>query len=212
MTVCEIFSSIQGESSYAGLPCTFVRLSGCNLRCAYCDTKYSYNGGTELSLEEILRQINSAGVNLVEITGGEPLVQGRETIILTRDLLDGGYDVLIETNGSLNINDIDKRATIILDVKTPGSGMSTKMDFSNFDRIKPRDEIKFVLCDRCDYEWSKKIIFEHRLTESCKILFSPVTGKLEPSLLAEWIVEDRLNVRLNIQVHKYIFGPDKRGV
>jgi len=212
MKVCEIFSSIQGESSYAGLPCTFVRLAGCNLRCSYCDTEYAYDSGTEMSVGQIMNHVRSAGVNLIEITGGEPLVQDRETIVLTRDLLDGGCEVLIETNGSLSIKDIDKRATIILDMKTPGSGMSTKMDFSNLDRVKPGDEIKFVLCDKCDYEWSKKIIFEHRLKERCKILFSPVTGKLKPSLLARWIVEDRLHVRLNIQVHKYIFDPDKRGV
>ncbi len=212
MKVCEIFTSIQGESSHAGLPCTFVRLSGCNLRCSYCDTEYAYDSGTDMSMNEILHRVGSAGVNLVEITGGEPLAQGLETIILTGDLLDGGYEVLIETNGSFSIKDIDKRATIILDVKTPGSGMSAKMDFSNFDRIKLRDEIKFVLCDRSDYEWSKKIISVRRLTERCKILFSPVAGKLTPALLAGWILEDGLDVRLNIQVHKYIFGPDKRGV
>lgn len=212
MNVCEIFTSIQGESTYAGLPCTFIRLSGCNLRCTYCDTKYAYEDGIELSVEEILGKVKSAGIDLVEITGGEPLLQEKETDNLIRSLIDHGNDVLIETNGSFSIKGIDKRATVILDVKTPCSGMSDKMDLLNFDRIKKLDEIKFVLCDRNDYEWSKDIIASYRLAEKCKVLLSPVFGALEPRRLAEWILEDRLDVRLNLQLHKYIFGPDARGV
>ena len=212
MKVCEIFTSIQGESSFAGLPCSFVRLSGCNLRCTYCDTKYSYDEGVEMSIDEVVRRVESAGVPLVEITGGEPLIQGIETISLIRILLDRGYTVLVETNGSMNIRDIDSRARIILDIKTPGSGMNHKMDFTNLEIIKNSDEVKFVICGRDDYEWSKKIISHHRLEEKCTVLLSPGFGMLQPRHLAAWIIEDRLRVRLNIQIHKYIFDPKERGV
>src|SRR5512139_292363 len=150
LRVCEIFTSIQGESTYAGLPCTFVRLTGCNLRCTYCDTQYSYDNGIEMTLTDIIGRVRHAGIKLVEITGGEPLLQREETLLLTRALLDEGYEVLIETNGSRSIRDIDKRAVIILDVKTHGSGMSEEMDFSNFALLKPSDEVKFVICDRAD--------------------------------------------------------------
>lgn len=212
MKVCEIFTSIQGESTYAGLPCTFVRLAGCNLRCLYCDTRYSYYNGIEMTVGDIIGRVKQAGVKLVEITGGEPLLQKEEILLLTGDLLDGGYEVLIETNGSRSIQGIDKRAVIILDVKTPGSRMSEEMDFSNFDHLKPSDEVKFVICGRADYDWSKKMITKFRLTEKAKVLFSPALGTIQPSQLAGWIVDDRLAVRLNTQIHKYIFGPDERGV
>lgn len=212
MKVCEIFTSIQGESTFAGLPCTFVRLSGCNLRCAYCDTKYSYDEGVELEIEDIVRRVASAGLRLVEITGGEPMLQGEETISLIKALLDRGYEVLVETNGSMKIRDLDKRATIILDIKTPCSGMSDKMDFTNLEIIKNSDEAKFVICSREDYEWSKEIISQYRLEERCKVLFSPGFGMLQPRDLAAWIIEDRLRVRLNIQIHKYIFDPGERMV
>jgi 7-carboxy-7-deazaguanine synthase len=210
--VCEIFTSIQGESSYAGLPCTFVRLTGCNLRCVYCDTRYSYEEGTDVPIREIISRVKQARVNLVEITGGEPLLQGAGTSELVSSLLDDGYKVMIETNGSVSIKDIDKRAVIILDVKTPGSGMSGENDFSNFDYLKPSDEIKFVICDRRDYEWAKDVIGKYKLKGRCHILFSPALGLLVPSDLAKWITEDRLEVRLNLQIHKYIFGPDERMV
>jgi 7-carboxy-7-deazaguanine synthase len=211
MKVCEIFTSIQGESTYAGLPCTFVRLTGCNLRCLYCDTMYAYDEGLEMTVEEIIRCVGQAGVGLVEITGGEPLLQ-EETRLLAKGLLDTGYDVLIETNGSRSIKDIDARATIILDVKTPGSGESGRIDYANFQHLKPVDEIKFVLCGRDDYDWAKEFISARNLWEKHDILFSPVGHMLEPSALAQWIIEDRLRVRLNIQIHKFIFGPDARGV
>ncbi len=211
MKVCEIFTSIQGESSYAGLLCTFVRLTGCNLRCSYCDTRYSYSEGIEMPVEEIVRGVSLSGVPLVEITGGEPLMQ-EGVDMLVRGILDRGCNVLIETNGSLGIGDIDKRATIILDVKTPGSGENGKIDYDNFDILKPSDEIKFVLCGRDDYDWAKEFISEKGLLGKHTILFSPVTAMLEPSELAGWITRDRLPVRLNIQIHKYVFGPDARGV
>ena len=212
MKVCEIFTSIQGESTYAGLPCTFVRLAGCNLRCLYCDTGYSYGSGIDMTIGDIIGRVKSAGIRLVEITGGEPLLQREETLLLTRDLLDMGHEVLIETNGSCSIQGIDQRAVIILDVKTPGSRMSEEMDYYNFGLLKPSDEVKFVICDRTDYDWSKKMIEAFGLTGRAKVLFSPALGMIQPSQLAGWIVEDRLPVRLNTQIHKYIFGPDERGV
>jgi 7-carboxy-7-deazaguanine synthase len=211
MKVCEIFTSLQGESSYAGLPCTFVRLSGCNLRCVYCDTQYSYEEGEEMSVDEIRERVKSAGVGLVEITGGEPLLQ-KDTPGLVSGLLEEGHTVLLETNGSVSIGGIDRRAVVILDVKTPGSGMGGKTDLANFDLVKPTDEIKFVLCGRADYEWAKESLAKHGLTEKARILFSAAVGMLAPSDLARWIIDDRLNVRLNVQIHKYIFGPDERGV
>jgi 7-carboxy-7-deazaguanine synthase len=212
MKVCEIFTSIQGESTFAGLPCTFVRLSVCNLRCVYCDTKYSYDEGIEMQIDDIVQRVDSEGVRLVEITGGEPLLQEEETILLIRKLLDKGYEVLVETNGSMKISGLDRRATIILDMKTPCSAMSDKMDFTNLEILKKTDEVKFVICSRDDYEWSKKIVSQYGLEKRCKVLFSPGFGMLQPRALASWIIEDRLQVRLNIQIHRYIFDPRERGV
>lgn len=211
MKVCEIFTSIQGESSYAGLPCTFIRLTGCNLRCSYCDTVYAYEEGTELTEDEIINKVKAAGTNTVEITGGEPLLQDG-VLNLIKSLLDEGCTVLVETNGSQDIKGIDKRAVIILDIKTPGSKMSEKMRLSNLTYLKPADELKFVITDRRDYDWSKNFIIEHGLSWKCKILFSPVFGDVDPADLSTWIISDRLDVRLNLQLHKYIYGPDTRGV
>ena len=212
MKVCEIFTGIQGESSYAGIPCTFIRLSGCNLRCSYCDTKYSYEEGVEIRIGTIMKKVEDAGVNLVEITGGEPLLQQEEMLDLTARLIDAGYDVLIETNGSVSIRPIDSRAVVIMDVKTPASGMSGRNDFSNFDCVKQKDEIKFVLSDRNDYVWSRSIVQGYGLAKRCTVLFSPAYGALLPRELAGWIVKDRLAVRLNLQLHKYIYGPEERMV
>ena len=212
MKVCEIFTSIQGESTYMGLPCTFVRLTGCNLRCVYCDTEYAFEEGIEMSIDDIVSHVKLVGVNLVEITGGEPLLQGNDTIALIRALLEEGLEVLVETNGSLGVGEVDRRAVLILDVKTPSSGMSGEINYANFDYLKPSDEIKFVICDRSDYDWSREIVAKFRLRDRAKVLFSPALGMLPPRQLAKWIVEDRLEVRLNVQIHKYIFGPDERGV
>jgi 7-carboxy-7-deazaguanine synthase len=211
LKVCEIFTSIQGESSYAGRPCTFVRLMGCNLRCSYCDTTFAYDEGIELSEEDILTKIGRTGIGLVEITGGEPLVQ-REVYPFMKRLIEEGYEVLIETNGSLSIKEIDRRAVVILDIKTPGSGMSERMDYSNLDEIKKEDEVKFVITDREDYEWTKDIIERFSLTNKSGLLLSPAFGILAPEDLARWMIEDRLRARLNIQLQKYIFGPEKRRV
>jgi 7-carboxy-7-deazaguanine synthase len=205
MKVCEIFTSIQGESSYAGLPCTFIRMTGCNLRCSYCDTTYAYYEGRELSEEDIISEVRRAGTSLVEITGGEPLLQ-KEVFHFIKRLLDEGYKVLIETNGSLSIREVDKRAVVILDIKTPGSGMSEKMDLSNIEDIKNTDEIKFVITGKNDYEWSKAIIYKYNLIDKCHLLLSPVYSVLPPDELARWMLEDRFQARLNLQLHKYIFG------
>lgn len=211
LKVCEIFTSIQGESSYAGIPCTFVRLMGCNLRCTYCDTAFAYDEGIELSGEDIMEKIRLAGIRLVEITGGEPLLQ-KEVFPFTKNMIEDGYKVLIETNGSLAINEIDRRAVIILDMKTPGSGMSDKMKFANLNEIRNHDEVKFVITDRADYEWSKEIIGRFGLINKCRTLLSPAFGILSPETLARWMIDDKLQSRLNFQLHKYIFGPEKRRV
>ncbi len=211
MKVCEIFTGIQGESTYAGVPCVFVRMTGCNLRCSYCDTVYAYEDGTDLTEDEIAAKIGETGLKTVEITGGEPLLQkGLPTLV--EGLLDLGYRVLIETNGSRNIEEIDRRAVIILDIKTPGSGMSEKVMLSNLSSLKYGDEVKFVLTDRKDYEWAKDFIRKYELAGRCEILFSPAFGMLDPQSLSRWIVNDRLEVRLNLQLHKYIYGPDVRRV
>ena len=211
MKVCEIFSSIQGESSFAGLPCTFIRLTGCNLRCSYCDTSYAYYEGQELTADEIIREVQRTGINLVEITGGEPLLQNESHLLIKR-LIDEGYKVLVETNGSQDIKKIAKKAIVILDIKTPGSGMSKEMDFTNLDYIKSSDEIKFVITNREDYEWSKEIIQRYKLMEKCKLLFSPAFGTLPPENLAKWIIGDKLKIRFNLQLHKYIFSAEQRGI
>ncbi len=211
MKVCEIFVSIQGESTYAGLPCVFVRMTGCNLRCVYCDTTYAYEKGIEMSEDEIIERVKNYGINLVEITGGEPLLQ-RDVLSLMERLLDNGFTVLLETNGSESIQNVDKRVVIIMDIKTPKSGMFEKMDLLNLKYIKPDDEIKLVVMDREDYEWVKEFIKDYALADKCKILLSPAYGTLLPEDLSKWIIEDRLPVRLNLQLHKYIYGADKRGV
>lgn len=212
MKVCEIFVSIQGESTFAGVPCTFVRLSGCNLRCSYCDTPYAYEEGTEMSVDSILYKVSEEGIRLVEITGGEPLLQHDEVSELMKRLLAAGYKVLIETNGSVSIGSLDSRVIVIMDVKTPSSNMSARNDFSNFAYLKPADEIKFVISDRNDYEWSKKLVLEQGLSKRCTILFSPAAGTIPPRELAGWILQDRLEVRLNMQLHKIIYNPDERMV
>jgi len=188
-----------------------VRFTGCNLRCSYCDTPYAYEDGYELTREEVMRKIRNTGLNLIEITGGEPLLQ-KEVYHLMRVLLEEGRTVLVETNGSQNIKGIDRRAVVILDIKTPGSGMSDKMDLSNLDAIGKHDEVKFVVTDRNDYEWAKDIISTFRLVQKCSLLISPAFGFMRPEDLAHWMIDDRLPARLNLQLHKYIFGSEKRGV
>lgn len=211
LKINEIFYSIQGESSLAGLPCIFIRLTYCNLRCSYCDTEYAFYEGTDYSFEEILIEIKKYKCKLIEITGGEPLFQ-KETLPLLKFLCDLGYRVMIETGGSLPIKEIDFRVKIIMDLKCPSSKMVHKNLFENVDYLKPNDEVKFVIGNKEDYDWSKNIIEKYSLAEKCSILFSNVFSELEPIQLAEWILKDNLDVRFQIQLHKYIWNPAKKGV
>jgi len=202
--VTEIFTSIQGESSFAGCPCTFVRLSGCNLRCSYCDTAYSFDEGKYYEIGEVVTVVREAGTNLVELTGGEPLMQ-RDTPELTKMLLDGGFKVLIETNGTFDISQVDNRAVKIVDVKCPSSSESHRNDFENMKRLQPHDELKFVIGNREDYEYAKNVLNEYgNLIRSNTVLFAPVVPAMSPKELCTWFLNDRLNVRLNLQIHKII--------
>ncbi|MHB8481341.1 MAG: radical SAM protein [Nitrospiria bacterium] len=209
MLINEIFYSIQGESTFAGLPCTFIRTTGCHLRCNWCDTAYAFYEGKKLSLEEILQQVESIGCRLVEITGGEPLLQGDSLVLMTR-LLDKGYAVLLETSGAVDLATVDSRVNIIMDVKCPGSGMLDRMVWKNLARLKQTDEIKFVIANRADYDWAKQILETHKPSQTS--LFSPVFGEQDPRSLAEWILKDRLPARFQLQMHKHIWSPETRGV
>lgn len=211
MQVTEIFHSIQGESSYAGEPCVFVRLTGCPLRCHWCDTDYAFYGGQDISIEEILDKVASYGCRLVEVTGGEPLAQQGALALIGR-LCDGGHTVLVETSGAFDIGSVDQRAHVILDVKCPGSGMTDRMHWPNLDKLARKDEVKFVLADRRDYEWAREVVARYDLTTRCPVLMGPVFGALEPRQLSEWVLADRLPVRFQLQLHKFIWAPDTRGV
>ena len=211
MRVTEIFHSIQGESSFAGQPCLFIRLTGCPLRCTWCDTDYAFHGGTDLSLAQILETADTYGCRLVEVTGGEPLAQA-EAFELIKRLCDHGYDVLVETSGAMDTARVDARAHVILDIKCPGSGMSDRMHWPNVARLTRKDEVKFVLADRSDYDWARNVLAQHDLSSRCTVLMSPVFGSLDPRQLAEWVLADRLPVRVQLQLHKWIWAPDMRGV
>jgi len=212
LSINELFHSIQGESLYNGLPCVFVRLSGCNLRCSYCDTRYAYEEGVEMDIPEILEQVAIFKCPLVEITGGEPLLQP-ETPRLVSNLLNKGYEVILETNGSLDISIIDGRCVKIVDVKCPSSAESDKNDLNNLKRLSPKDQLKFVIGDRKDYEYAREILkLRSKGLPLSHILFSPVSGKIAPARLAKWIIEDNLRVRLHLQLHKIIWPNILRGV
>ncbi len=212
LLINEIFYSIQGESIHSGLPCVFVRLTGCNLRCSYCDTCYAYDKGSEMKIAAILDRVATYNCPLIEITGGEPLVQ-KETPDLIYCLLEKGYEVLMETNGSFDISIVDKRCIKIIDIKCPASGESNKNDLNNLKKLNPRDQVKFVIANREDYEFAGKIIKlispEFPVNH---ILFSPVSGKMEYAKLAKWILEDNLNIRLHLQLHKIIWPEIQKGV
>lgn len=217
LIINELFHSIQGEATYAGLPCVFVRLTGCNLRCSYCDTTYAYEGGQSRTIEEVVSQVKAFPARLAEITGGEPLLQ-TETRELVQALADGGWKVLLETNGAVPIDAVDPRATIIMDIKCPGSGMSDRVLWENLSVLKPLDEVKFVLTDRTDYEWALEVIDTYRLAEKHTVHLSPAFGVLDPSRLAAWMLEPQAvrnpdpRVRLQLQLHKYIWPHAERGV
>ena len=213
LNIIELFSSVQGETSTSGRPCTFVRLAKCNLRCSWCDSKYSFKKGLPHTLLDILDFVKSQGFKEVCITGGEPLLQ-KNVYPLIKVLCDEGYSVQVETGGSLSIEEIDKRARVILDIKCPGSGMDEKNLWSNIDSLKPHDEIKFVLKNRLDYDYAKKLIDQYSLLNlNVEILLSPVFDVLDPKELISWIQKDQLHfVRLNMQVHKFIWEPHTVGV
>jgi 7-carboxy-7-deazaguanine synthase len=211
MRVTEIFHSIQGESSYAGQPCVFVRLTGCPLRCTWCDTAYAFHEGQDHSVDDVLAKVHSYGCRLVEVTGGEPLAQPESLPLMAR-LCDAGYTVLLETSGAIDIAPVDPRVHVILDVKCPGSDMTDRMHWPNLSHLAAKDEAKFVLADRADYDWARETLARYDLADRCTVLFSPVFGSLDLRELAEWILADRLPVRFQLQMHKYIWAPDMRGV
>jgi 7-carboxy-7-deazaguanine synthase len=208
----EIYESIQGESTFAGLPCAFIRLSRCNLRCRWCDTPQAFEGGMSLPRERVLEKALSFGTPLVEVTGGEPLLQ-MGTLPLLTELCDAGRTVLLETSGERDISSVDPRVHRIMDLKAPGSAESHRNRWENIEHLGKRDEVKLVLCDRTDYEWAKAIIDEHRLPDRVHaVLLSSVWGELDPRTLIDWVLEDRLPVRVQLQMHKVIWGADAQGV
>lgn len=210
LKIHEIFHSIQGESSRIGLPTTFVRLTGCPMRCVYCDTAYAFSGGSNMSLADIMLKVAELGAPYVTVTGGEPLAQ-KECHGLLTALCDAGYSVSLETGGAMDIRAVDPRVSVILDIKTPGSGELAKNLWSNLALLKASDEVKFVLCDRADYDWAKQQLAEHKLNQTCPVIFSPVYSQVQPSDLAAWVLADKLPVRMQVQLHKILWG-EKPGV
>lgn len=212
LRVNEIYKSVQGESSWVGLPCTFVRLARCHLRCVWCDTAYAFRGGENMALEDILARCKELKCKLIEITGGEPLVQ-KQCPELARLFVEEGYTVLVETSGTLPIRVLDDRVIRIMDLKCPGSGECEKNDWSNIEALTAKDEVKFVLASRDDYKWSRDVIRRYDLSNQCgALLMSPVFGQIEATKIVEWILEDELPVRFQLQLHKFIWPPESRGV
>jgi 7-carboxy-7-deazaguanine synthase len=208
LRITEIFHSLQGEARTVGFPTVFVRLTGCPLRCRYCDTEYAFYGGQWMTFEAILADVAQHGARYVTVTGGEPLAQ-KPCRELLRRLCDAGYQVSLETGGALDIGGIDPRVSVVMDLKTPGSGEQAKNLYANVGHLASKDQVKFVICDRTDYEWSAAQLVEHRLAERCEVLFSPAWGQVEPRQLAEWILADRLPVRLQVQLHKLLWGEER---
>ncbi|MFA6958778.1 MAG: radical SAM protein [Thermoanaerobaculia bacterium] len=211
LRITEIFHSIQGESTHSGRRCAFVRLAGCNLRCSWCDSAYTFTGGEKMSLDDVLAKVRAFGCDLVEVTGGEPLAQA-ECLDLIRALCDEGFEVLVETSGSIDIEPVDRRAKLILDVKCPGSGEVERNHWPNLDKLKPHDEVKFVIADRADYEWSRELVMSRGLAKSNTVLFSPVWNGMGLKQLAGWMIEDRVPARLQTQLHKHVWGAEVHGV
>jgi 7-carboxy-7-deazaguanine synthase len=212
LTVFEIYESIQGESTHAGRPCVFVRLAACDLRCAWCDTPYAFTGGTKKPVDDVVREVEGFGARMVEITGGEPMLQ-REVTLLMQKLLDAGHEVLLETGGHIPLDDVPEAVVAIVDVKCPGSGESARMHWPNLEQLSPHDEVKFVIADRVDFEYACDVVRRYDLTaRAAAVLFSPVHGALAAAELARWILAARLPVRLQLQQHKYIWDPSARGV
>jgi 7-carboxy-7-deazaguanine synthase len=205
LRISEIFFSLQGESSRIGLPTVFVRLTGCPLRCGYCDSAHAFSGGKSMSIQEILHTVEKYGAHYVCVTGGEPLAQ-KNSLTLLRALCDGGYAVSLETSGAVDVSGVDTRVVKVLDIKTPGSGEAHKNLWENLEHLTGKDEIKFVLCDEADYQWAKQLLVERDLAHRCEVLFSPVHDGLAARDLAEWILRDRLPVRMQVQLHKILWG------
>ena len=211
LTINEIFHSIQGESTHAGDPCVFVRLTACDLRCTWCDTEYAFYEGRKMSIDDVVQRVDSYGCPLVEITGGEPLLQDDVYELMDR-LLAGGHTVMLETGGHRPIDRVPKDVIKIVDVKCPGSGESSKNDWQNLARLAPHDELKFVIADRDDYEFARDVVCRRLGATAGTVLFSPVHGRLDPKTLSEWVLADRLPVRIQLQLHKFIWSPTTRGV
>jgi 7-carboxy-7-deazaguanine synthase len=205
LRISEIFFSLQGETSRVGLPTVFVRLTGCPLRCNYCDTTYAFTGGKTMTLEAILAEVARHGAHYVTVTGGEPLAQ-KNCPPLLQALCDAGYEVSLETGGALDVSGVDARVVKVLDIKTPASGEMEKNLWGNLEHLNPHDEIKFVLCDEADYQWSKQVFAERKLAQRCEVLFSPAQGQITARDVAEWILRDHLPVRLQVQLHKLLWG------
>ena len=211
LKINKIYRSIQGESSYAGLPCVFVRLTGCNLRCSWCDTEYAFYEGKSMAVEDVVREVDYFKNNLVEITGGEPLMQ-KDVYLLMNRLLEKGYKVMLETGGSMSLQNVPEEVVKIMDLKCPGSGEENNNDYGNLELLTPNDEVKFVILDKNDYLWSKDILNRHQVHKKAQVLFSPVYDKLSLKDLAEWVLEDHLSARLQTQLHKSIWSKDAIGV
>jgi 7-carboxy-7-deazaguanine synthase len=211
LVIHEIYRSLQGEGTHAGLPCVFVRLTGCHLRCGYCDTPHAFTEGAVRELADVLDQALAIGDRLVQITGGEPLLQA-EVFPLMTALADAGRIVLLETSGAIDTSAVDPRVCVILDVKTPGSGEAEANHWPNLDRLKPGDEVKFIVCDRSDFDWSLEVIGRHQLTERVPVLIAPSYGAIDLAELAQWILDSGRSLRLQIQLHKILWGPERRGV
>ena len=211
LMINEIYHSIQGESSYTGEPCVFIRLTYCNLRCSYCDSEYTFHDGKELTIKEIMRKIKKYSCNLVEVTGGEPLFQ-KNCIFLLQRLIKEKYDVLLETSGSLSIQEVPEKVVNIIDFKCPSSMMVKKNLWENINYIKDKDEVKFVIADKKDYNWAKEKIKQYNLTKKSKVLMSPAYKEIAPKKIVKWILKDNLDVRFQIQLHKFIWDAEKKGV
>lgn len=205
LKIHEIFYSLQGESTRVGLPTVFVRLTGCPMRCVYCDTAYAFSGGSNIETADILAKIAEYGTKYVTVTGGEPLAQ-KECMVLLKALCDAGYNVSLETGGAVDIGPVDSRVSVILDIKTPDSGELKNYLWENLTHLKKTDEVKFVLCSRADYDWAKQILVQYHLAEKCSVLFSPVYSQINPTDLANWVLADQLPVRMQLQLHKILWG------
>lgn len=211
LAITEIFESLQGEASHSGIPCTFIRLTGCSLRCRWCDTSYSFHNGSQKTIEDIISQVKTFGHNLIQVTGGEPLEQDN-TIELIKQLLTDKYKVLLETSGANSLALVPRETHIVMDLKCPGSNMESRNDLENLKYLKKTDEIKFVIANQEDLDWSLEMLTGHKLSERFQVVYSPAWGLIKPETIAAWMIKYKINARLSLQIHKHIWGPRKKGV